>query len=230
MDKKYIISIFAIISVLICISPIMAAESNALSDYVLLDFNPFGSTDDALKIGNMSLQKINTQHTDVNGNTDKHTDYYLKLHVDYDGDSMGNYTIDIDCFDKNNKSIKKIQSHVDKKGDIKIKLSGVSKVKGANVTVYGNDGSKVIFNKSLTHVDVKDNITKDEPPKQETTSASSSSSSSSGQTYWASANSDKFHNPSCEWAQKISSKNKVVFHSRDEALSSGYQPCQVCSP
>ena len=228
MDKKYIISIMAILSVLICISPIMAAESNALSDYVLFDFNPFGSNDDALKIGNMSLLKIKSEHTDVDGNVDKHTDYYLKLHVDYDGDSMGNYTIDIDCLDKNNKSVKKIQSYVDKEGDIKIKLPGVSKVKGANVTIYGSDGSKVIYNKLLTHVKVKDNITKDEPPKQETTS--SSSSSSSGQTYWASSNSNKFHYPGCEWAQKISGKNKVVFHSRDEALNSGYQPCQVCGP
>ncbi len=59
---------------------------------------------------------------------------------------------------------------------------------------------------------------------------SSSSSSSSGDTYWASSSSGKFHNPSCEWAQKISGKNKVVFHSRDEAISSGYQPCSVCNP
>ena len=57
-----------------------------------------------------------------------------------------------------------------------------------------------------------------------------SSSSSSGATYWASSSSGKFHNPSCEWAQKISSKNKVVFHSRDEAINSGYQPCSVCNP
>ena len=61
-------------------------------------------------------------------------------------------------------------------------------------------------------------------------SSSDSSSSSSGSTYWASSSSGKFHNPSCEWAQKISSKNKVVFHSRDEAISSGYQPCSVCNP
>lgn len=61
-------------------------------------------------------------------------------------------------------------------------------------------------------------------------SSLSSGSSSSDQTYWASANSDKFHYPSCEWAEKISSKNKVVFNSRDEALDSGYQPCEVCNP
>lgn len=59
---------------------------------------------------------------------------------------------------------------------------------------------------------------------------SSTPSSSSSQTYWASANSDKFHNPSCEWAQKISGKNKIVFNSRDEALNNGYQPCEVCNP
>ena len=230
MDKKYIISIIALMGVLICISPIVAAENNALSEYVLLDFNPFGPNDSALKIDNVSLQKINTEHTDVNGKTDKHTDYYLKLHVDYDGDSMGNYSIEINCLDKNNKSIKKIQSYVDKEGDIKIELPDVSKVHGANVTVFGSDGSKVIFNKVLTHVNVKENKTVDQPPKEETSSSSSSSSSSSGQTYWASSNSGKFHYPSCEWGQKISGKNKVVFHSRDEAISSGYSPCQVCSP
>ncbi len=60
--------------------------------------------------------------------------------------------------------------------------------------------------------------------------SSSGSSSSSSQTYWASSNSNKFHHPDCEWAQKISGKNKVVFNSRDEALNSGYQPCEVCSP
>lgn len=61
-------------------------------------------------------------------------------------------------------------------------------------------------------------------------SSGANSQSSSSQTYWASANSDKFHDPSCEWAQKISGKNKIVFNSRDEALNSGYQPCEVCNP
>lgn len=60
--------------------------------------------------------------------------------------------------------------------------------------------------------------------------SSSSSSSSSSQTFWASKNSDKFHDPSCEWAQKISGKNKVVFNSRDKAISAGYRPCEVCNP
>lgn len=230
MNKKLIALLIALISALICLSPIMAADNNALFEYALFDFNPFGSSDSSLTIDSIDLVKIKTEHTDVSGNTDKHTDYFLKLKVAYDGDSMGNYTIDINCFDKNNKSIKNVKSYVDKTGDITIKLPGVSKVQGANVTIYGSDDSTVIYNKMLNKVKVKENITKDEPPKQQTTSTSSSSSSSSGATYWASANSDKFHYPSCEWAQKISGKNKIVFHSRDEAISSGYQPCQVCGP
>lgn len=64
-------------------------------------------------------------------------------------------------------------------------------------------------------------------------SASSSSfttgSTSSG-SYIASANSHKFHYPSCRWGQKISDKNKVTFNSRSDAISQGYEPCKVCQP
>ena len=49
-------------------------------------------------------------------------------------------------------------------------------------------------------------------------SSSSSSDSSSGIVYWASDESDKFHKPSCEWAQKISDWTKIVYHSREEFL------------
>ena len=61
-------------------------------------------------------------------------------------------------------------------------------------------------------------------------SSSSSSDSSSGAVYWASDESDKFHKPSCEWAQKISPYNKIVYHSRQEAINDGKIPCHVCYP
>ena len=57
-----------------------------------------------------------------------------------------------------------------------------------------------------------------------------SSSDDSGTVYWASSKTDKFHLPTCEWAQKISSWNKIVYDSRQEALNSGRQPCEVCNP
>ena len=48
--------------------------------------------------------------------------------------------------------------------------------------------------------------------------------------YYGSAKSNKYHLPSCPWAQKISSDNRVVFKTKDEAAAKGYVPCKVCKP
>ena len=56
------------------------------------------------------------------------------------------------------------------------------------------------------------------------------SSSSSDSEFWASAKAEKFHTPDCEWAQKISEDNKIVYHSRDDAIADGKVPCGVCNP
>ena len=65
-------------------------------------------------------------------------------------------------------------------------------------------------------------------------SSSSFSSASTGASdsgsYIASANSHKFHYPSCRWGKRISDKNKVTFNSRSEAIGQGYEPCKVCQP
>ena len=55
-------------------------------------------------------------------------------------------------------------------------------------------------------------------------------SSSSGTVYWSSKESNKFHYPSCEWAQYIPSHNRLVYHSRQVAINDGKVPCQVCCP
>lgn len=61
-------------------------------------------------------------------------------------------------------------------------------------------------------------------------SSSFSSSSTGSAAYVASANSHKFHYPSCRWGKKISDSNKVTFSSRSDAISQGYEPCKVCQP
>ena len=61
-------------------------------------------------------------------------------------------------------------------------------------------------------------------------SSSSDDESSTSSEYWASAKTDKFHLPTCEWAEKISDANKVVYHSRDDAIEDGKVPCSVCNP
>ena len=57
-----------------------------------------------------------------------------------------------------------------------------------------------------------------------------SSSDNSAGEFWASSKTDKFHLPTCEWAEKISDNNKIVYHSRDDAIADGKQPCSVCNP
>ena len=39
-----------------------------------------------------------------------------------------------------------------------------------------------------------------------------------------------FHRPSCSSVTRMSTKNKVIFHSREEALKAGYRPCRRCNP
>ncbi|MFP3897218.1 MAG: thermonuclease family protein [Anaerolineales bacterium] len=48
--------------------------------------------------------------------------------------------------------------------------------------------------------------------------------------YVASANSDKYHDPSCRYAENILPENRVCFGSKEEAEDAGYVPCKVCKP
>lgn len=51
---------------------------------------------------------------------------------------------------------------------------------------------------------------------------------SGGDTYIGNKNSMKFHMPSCRFLP--GEKNRVIFGSRQEALSKGYVPCKICKP
>ncbi|MCE5318844.1 MAG: hypothetical protein LLG04_15970 [Parachlamydia sp.] len=48
--------------------------------------------------------------------------------------------------------------------------------------------------------------------------------------FWGSKNSNKYHYPNCQWAQKIKPSNLVKFSSAEEAAKAGYVPCKVCKP
>jgi hypothetical protein len=48
--------------------------------------------------------------------------------------------------------------------------------------------------------------------------------------YVASKNSKVFHNPECQWANKINPENLVGYNSRDEATRAGRRPCKTCNP
>lgn len=61
-------------------------------------------------------------------------------------------------------------------------------------------------------------------------STSIKSSSNTAHTYVASGNSNKFHEPSCSQANRIKDSNRITFSTRDEAISAGYSPCNICNP
>jgi methylphosphotriester-DNA--protein-cysteine methyltransferase len=48
--------------------------------------------------------------------------------------------------------------------------------------------------------------------------------------YVVPAKSNKYHHPSCRWAQKFRSENLASFRSAKDALAAGYIPCKVCNP
>lgn len=48
--------------------------------------------------------------------------------------------------------------------------------------------------------------------------------------YVGSKNSNKYHNPECKWAKKISAKNLLTFKTVQDAVKAGCVPCKVCKP
>jgi hypothetical protein len=47
-------------------------------------------------------------------------------------------------------------------------------------------------------------------------------------TYVGSKNSNKYHLPTCKWAENIKKSNKITFSSESKAKSKGYSPCKTC--
>ena len=48
--------------------------------------------------------------------------------------------------------------------------------------------------------------------------------------YIGNKNSKKFHYPTCRAVTQMKDKNKVEFHSREEAIERQYTPCGECNP
>ncbi len=48
--------------------------------------------------------------------------------------------------------------------------------------------------------------------------------------YVGSVYSNKYHDPSCVWAENMARENQVWFSSAEEAQAAGYVPCELCEP
>ena len=218
MYKKSLVLIITVAAVLCCVSVVCASDNVGVT-YSFVD-DIFG--DNSLNIENLIIEKEKYKHTYKNGNVKKHTNYYLDFIINEESDSFGKYSANITTYDKQGNIIKSFVYDIDLPGTQKIKLNHSKKVANVSMVITGEDGS-VVYNNTTSAMKVTKNITKDKVSSKKSTQSSSV-------TYWASSNSDKFHNPGCKWAQKISSRNKVVFHSRSEAINAGYKACKVCNP
>lgn len=87
------------------------------------------------------------------------------------------------------------------------------------------------FATGMFNGNVSDSSVNDKAPTQTVQPVSDSDSNSSAASeYWASSKAEKFHTPNCEWAQKISEANKIVYQSREDAIEDGKVPCGACNP
>ena len=79
MNKKLLILLIALVSVLICLSVVTASDNNDL------------------KVKSLKINKVKKIHTDSNGNTKKSSKYYAKFNVTSKSGSMKKYDVEIQC-------------------------------------------------------------------------------------------------------------------------------------
>jgi endonuclease YncB( thermonuclease family) len=65
--------------------------------------------------------------------------------------------------------------------------------------------------------------------ESQTTAQPEQSSDTSG-NYAGSKESNKYHLPSCRYAEKITTENRIWFQTKEGAQVHGYEPCGVCKP
>lgn len=98
------------------------------------------------------------------------------------------------------------------------------------IAIVGVFASGMLSNNTSVQSDAQVVAPQQQSNVQNNTSNVATNNNSEPTTYVASAKTDKFHRPDCEWAQKITDSNKITYSSRNEAISSGKTPCSVCNP
>lgn len=102
--------------------------------------------------------------------------------------------------------------------------------KGAKVYRTDESGNIVISTDGNTYsVVIERSIPATPVPQVQQQSQSQVQSTTEG-AYVGSNKSNKYHLPTCRYAQKISPENQVWFQTKDEAQAAGYEPCGVCNP
>ncbi|MDI9616650.1 MAG: Ada metal-binding domain-containing protein [Methanothrix sp.] len=78
--------------------------------------------------------------------------------------------------------------------------------------------------------DVREKDTEDTGAGLNVTGGSAKPERDGTKQYVGSTTSRKYHLPECRYAKKIKPEHVVIFSSKEEAESRGYEPCRVCNP
>ncbi|WP_369425093.1 Ada metal-binding domain-containing protein [Methanothrix sp.] len=78
--------------------------------------------------------------------------------------------------------------------------------------------------------DVREKDTEDTGASLNVTGGSAKPERDGTKQYVGSTTSRKYHLPECRYAKKIKPEHVVIFSSKEEAESRGYEPCRVCNP
>ena len=112
----------------------------------------------------------------------------------------------------------------DMQGDITCTSDGNT----VSFSVSRNAGADVYEGLSNSHSQATQ---PEQTPPAQTQPDDTQSGGTSGADYVLNTNSMKFHYASCEWAQKISSKNRRDYTGdRADLIEQGYTPCGSCNP
>lgn len=104
----------------------------------------------------------------------------------------------------------------------------LTKLKSAGAKIYRTDlnGNIVITTDGQSYT-VKTAKSLPEPSQEENNVTPSVPDSGK---YVGSSNSNKYHLPTCRYAESIAPENKVWFKDINAAQAAGYEPCGVCKP
>lgn len=78
--------------------------------------------------------------------------------------------------------------------------------------------------------DVREKDTEDTGASLNVTGGAAKPERDGTKQYVGSTTSRKYHLPECRYAKKIKAEHVVIFSSKEEAESRGYEPCRVCNP
>jgi hypothetical protein len=153
--------------------------------------------------------------------------YWLRAEVKADPENVAK---SIDNLRKDQKRTDEFEERIRKQEEA---LKEIEKLKSEVASLKNDVKAQENFNKSVATLTDNQSI-----PEKKTaplarvkrTAKNKKAVASTEAKYVASRAAKKYHYPTCKWAQKIKSENKVVFNSATEARQAGYVPCKVCKP